>query len=79
MAALGQPEKAYRDRSVIQPAERSGLHIVYLLAFTIRQAVAWAKQRRLAKVNECKPMLVIDRAKRQRRPRGKAAITLGAA
>jgi hypothetical protein len=47
-------------------------------AFSFRQAVAWAKQRRLAKVNEWKPMFVVDRAKRQRCPRGKAAIALGA-
>ena len=73
------PRSRHRCRSVIQSAERSGLHIAYLLAFTIRQAVAWAKVRRLPEVNEWKPMLVIDRDKRQQRPRGKAAIALGAA
>ena len=47
--------------------------------FSFRQAVAWAKQQRLAEVKEWKSMFVIDRAKRQHRPRGKAAIALGAA
>jgi hypothetical protein len=48
-----------------------------MLAFTIRQAVAWAKQQRVAEVNEWKSMFVSDRAKWQHRPRGKAAIAFG--
>jgi len=51
----------------------------YRALFSFRQAVAWAKQQRLAELNEWKSMFVIDRVKRQHRPRGKAAIALGAA
>jgi hypothetical protein len=47
-------------------------------AFCFRQAVAWAKQQRLAEVNAWKVIFAIDRAKRQHRPRGKAAMALGA-
>jgi hypothetical protein len=45
--------------------------------FSFRQAVAWAKQQRVAEVNEWKSMFVSVRAKRQHRPRGKAAIAFG--
>jgi hypothetical protein len=45
--------------------------------FSFRQAVAWAKQQRVAEVYEWTPMVVSDRAKRQHRPRGKAAIVFG--
>jgi hypothetical protein len=51
----------------------------YRALFSFRQAVVWAKQQRLAKISERKSMFVIDRAERQRHPRGKAAIALGAA
>jgi hypothetical protein len=49
----------------------------YRALFSFRQAVAWAKQQRVAEVNKWKSMFVSVRAKRQHRPRGKAAIAFG--
>jgi hypothetical protein len=45
--------------------------------FSFRRAVAWAKQQRVAEVDEWKSMSVSYRARRQHRLRGKAAIAFG--